>query len=494
MKQTERPPFVRRERPVPPDRRPPPRQRPAPAPAVSEKTPTRSPNVMTFMIRAMVYEVWVVGITGVAVTVLLFVALGSGITDLYLQFRGVAPVSGHVAQVTIGEEALYLWDPSSPNPEVTPRGLLAEVVRFLDEAGARVIVLDILLDQPAEDDLVLAEAARRHGAVVAAERYILTEPATGLQFQRGLVPAYDGAVAGGFANLHLQTTILSEDLLVRGTPLVKRVTRARVEGRWPGNIVGAMQDDGAIVPSMALAAAWMYRQRQQGLSSRVVDFEHLLTERCRGTPLWCDLRLTDVGLPDVPVGLAQVLPINFRAPEHSDPIPTVRAADILRIAGQSALMRQLDPTIEVEVPQQYRAVLRDKLVVVGRAGFDDSGDRFITPFGFPAYLQADMAGCRVQAQIVDTLLSGRHVRLYRGAIAWFGASVLFGIVVLSYRQTSDRVHVTGWGAAGAGLVFFGAALFRLSDGIAIDTGPPVAGILCGLLWTHIRAWAQESME
>jgi CHASE2 domain-containing sensor protein len=456
--------------------------------------PTRSPDALTFFIRAMVYEVWVVGITGVAVTVLLFVALGSGITDLYLRTRGVAPVSGQVAQVTIGEEALYLWDPSSPSPDVTPRGLLAEVVRFCDAAGARVIVLDILLDRPAPDDALLATAARRHGSVVAAERYVLTEPATGLQFQPGLVADYDGAIAGGFANLHLQTTILSEDLLVRGTPLVKRVTRARVAGTWPNNIVGAMQDDGAIVPSMALAAAWLYHQRSQGLPGRVQDFEHLLHERCEGQPLRCDLELEDVGLPQVPVALTSVLPINFRAPEHSDPLPTVRAADILRLAGQSALMRQLDPSIKVEVPPAYRDVLKGKLVVVGRAGFDETGDRFITPYGFPAYLDADMAGVRIQAQIIDTLLSGRHIRLVRGAMAWLAAIVLFAMVFWTFRRTSDRAHVTSWAAVSVGLVLGGAVLFRVSDGIAVDTGPPVAGILSGLLWSHIRAWALEMMN
>ncbi|MEZ4317523.1 MAG: CHASE2 domain-containing protein [Myxococcota bacterium] len=493
MKQTERPAFHRNQRPVPPDRRPPPRKA-APVARVEKRDPAKSPDVVTFMIRAMVYEVWVVGITGIAVTILLFVALGSGITDLYLQFRGVAPVSEKVAQVTIGEEALYLWDPSMPDPDVTPRGLLAEVVRFLDQAGARVIVLDILLDRPAADDALLAEAARRHGAVVAAERYILTEPATKLQFQPGLVGVYDGAVSGGFANLHLQTTILSQDLLVRGTPLVKRVTRARVEGHWPANIVGAMQDDGAIVPSMALAAAWMFRQREQGLSARLVDFEHQLHQHCTGRPLRCDLELSKVGLPDAPIRLDEVLPINFRAPEHSDPIPTIRAADILRVAGQSALMRQLDPSIEVDVPEAYRAVLKDKLVVVGRAGFDETGDRFITPFGFPAYLEADMAGVRVQAQIIDTLLSGRHIRMFHGIGAWVVAAGLFGVVVVTFRRTTDRVHVTSWAATATGLVFFGAALFRISDGIAFDTGPPVAGILTGLLWTHIRAWANEMMS
>jgi len=461
---------------------------------VEPVVPVRSPDPITFLIRAFVYEVWVVLITGGMVTVLLFVALGSGITDLYLKVRGVGGVSGHVAQVTIGEEALYLWDPSSPDPEVTPRGLLAEVVRFLDEAGAEVVVLDILLDRPAPADALLADASRAHGAVIAAERYVLTEPATGLQFQPGLVADYDGAVAGGFANLHQQTTLLSEDLLVRGTPLVKRVTRARVQGTWPGNIVGAMQDDGAIVPSMALAAAWMYRQREQGLPSRVTDFERALQAGCSGEPLVCEQGLAAFGLPEVPVGLEEVLPINFRAPERSDPIPTIRAADILRLAGQSALMRQLDPTIRTEVPDAYRRVIEGRLVVVGRASMDDSGDRFITPFGFPAYLEADMAGCRVQAQIIDTLLTGSHIHLFRGLLAWMVAAGLFGAVVWSFRTTTDRVHVTAWAAGGVGMVLLGAVVFRLSDGIAVDTGPPVAGILSGLLWTHIRAWALEAME
>lgn len=503
MKQTERPPFARRPRPVPPDRRPPvvPGQREAkkkapsrdPEASVEPVTPIRSTDTVTYLMRAMVYEVWVVGITGIFVTVLLFVALGTGITDLYLQVRGVAPISDKVAQVTIGEEALYLWDPSSPNPEVTPRGLLAEVVRFLDAAGARVVVLDILLDRPEVGDDLLAEVSARHGAVVAAERYVLTEPATGLQFQPGLVSAYDNTVVGGFANLQLQTTILSEDLLVRGTPLVKQVSRARVDGVWPNNIVGAMQDDGAVVPSMGLAAAWMYRQQELGLSSRITELEHALADKCTGDPMRCDLLLSDVGLPDVPVRLDAVLPINFRAPEHSDPILTVRAADVLRMAGQSALMRQLDPSLRVEVPATYREALAGKLVVVGRAGFDESGDRFVTPFGFPAYLEADMAGVRIQAQIIDTLLSGRHIRRVRGPFAWGLAMVLFAAVLLSFRRTSDRVHVTGWAATAVGSVLFGAGLFVLSDGIALDTGPPVAGILSGLLWTHIRAWSLEQM-
>lgn len=480
------------ERPTQP---PPTKRAPTPAPVlVRRPRGVRSPDALTYIVRAMVYEVWVVALTGLAVSLLLFVGLGSGITDVYLQTRGVGPVSGHVAQVTIGEEALYLWDPTVPEPDVTPRALLAEIVRFLDRAGADVIVLDVLLDRPEPGDAELAAAAKAHGAVVAAERYVLTEPATDLQFQAGVNPAYAGSLAGGFANLYQRTTILSQDLLVRGAPLVKRVSRARATGRWPGNLVGAVQDDGAVVPSMALAAAWMFQRHRQGLSARIEELERTLQEHCVGAPdLVCDLDLPKLGLPPADGDLADVLPINFRAPEHSDPLPTVRAADILRVSGQAALMRQLDPSIQTEIPSAYRDVLQGRVVVVGRAGIGDSGDRFITPFGFPAYLRADMAGCRVQAQVIDTLLSGRHIRVVRGPI-WALGAVLVGAVLLTWRRAPDRVHFTGWAAASVGLVIAGAVIFRLTDGWTLDMGPAVAGILGALLGVHLFAWAREAME
>lgn len=454
---------------------------------------SRSDDALTFLIRAMVYEMWVVGITGFAITLLLYITLGAGITDLFLQVRGVGPTSGEVAQVTIGEEALYLWDPSVPDPEVTPRGLLAEVVRFLDRAGARVIVLDILLDRPEPHDELLADAARSHGAVVGAERYVLSEPASGLHFQPGLVQAYDGAVAGGFANLFQRTSLLSQDLLVRGAPMVRQVTRARVEGTWPNNIIGAIQDDAAVVPSMALTAAWLHNKSKNGMVARVSELEHLLEEKCTTSPLSCDLTWDQLGLPSGGVALTEVMPINFRAPEHSDPLHTVRAADILRVSGQGALMRQLDPTIQVDVPQAYRDVLQGRVVVVGRAGQDMAGDRFITPYAFPAYMEADMAGCRIQAQIVDTLISGRHIRPIQGPWVWIPGLALLAGVVLSFRKTSDRAHMMAWMAVIVGLALFGGLLFRVTDGVSVDVGPPIALVVAGLLWSHVRAWAYEAM-
>ena len=116
----------------------------------------------------LAYEVAQAMVVAAVLACLAFAGLGGRFADLYVWLRGPAPVSDQVSVLSIGDEALYLWDPADPAPEITPRALLAELVRFLDAAGARVIVLDILLDLPAAGDDVLAAAAASHGAVIGA--------------------------------------------------------------------------------------------------------------------------------------------------------------------------------------------------------------------------------------------------------------------------------------------------------------------------------------
>ena len=100
----------------------------------------------------LAHEVVVNVLAAVALAGLAFALFGGRVEDLYLRTRTFAPVSGHVTVVGIDEESFYLWDPADPRPEVTPRGLLAELVRVLTAAKARVVVLDILTDTPAPGD------------------------------------------------------------------------------------------------------------------------------------------------------------------------------------------------------------------------------------------------------------------------------------------------------------------------------------------------------
>jgi CHASE2 domain-containing sensor protein len=140
----------------------------------SERETESSPG--TVLIGNMVFEVTNSVVVAALIAMLAFVGLQGEFRDLYTWIRGNAPNSGEVSLLTIGEEALYLWDPTEPEPEVTPRGLLAKLVSFLDLAGAQVIVLDVLLEENADNDDLLAAAARTHGSVVAAERFRMTGP------------------------------------------------------------------------------------------------------------------------------------------------------------------------------------------------------------------------------------------------------------------------------------------------------------------------------
>ena len=429
------------------------------------------------LVRAMAYETMVVAATAIAAAVLLFVLSRGQFEDLYVALRGPAPASGQVTLVTIGDEALYLYDPADPRPEVTPRPLLASLVRFLDAAGAEVVVLDVLLDQAAPGDAALVQAAADFpGVVVGAERFVSSEPSSGLDFLPGLHPVFGEHIVGGFANLQIeQPWLFSEAQLVRSTPLLHQVSRARMSGAFPGNLVGAEQDESWQAASMALVAATAKAGGPLGQLHQP------------------GVQAADLGLPRTPVPLAERLVINFRGPEGADPIPTVRAASILRAMAQVELARSLDIEMQVSVPEELRQALQGRVVVGGRVdGVGERGaDRFVTPYSWPLLAEHDMAGVRVQAQIIDTLLSGRHMRSVSGWPMWLVGLGLAVGVVLSRRQLRDDLHALATLTLALVLCGLGTLTFKLTDGLALDLGPPLAGLLLTLVGVHVWVWAVD---
>ena len=436
------------------------------------------------------YEITQAMVVGAVLAILAFVLLGGRFADLYLWLRPAAPVSDQVALLTVGEEALYIFDPADPAPEVTPRALLAELVRFVDAAGASVVVLDFLLDLPADGDDLLADAAAAHGAVVGAERFVVSDPGSGREFAAGPAAAYGDTVATGFANLHEEQHALfsSGDLLVRRTPLVRRVAWARQENPWPMGLVGGDQIDAQVRPSMPLLAAYMHTS-----GNAAVDLQRRLDEGCSGAPLTCDLEAADLGLPGWPGGLHDLLEIHYRGAEGADLIPTVRAAQVLRVAGESALMRSVGVELPLTVPDDVAAVMRDRVVVICRV--DEvaarAGDRFVTPYSFPLLLGADMAGGRIQAQVIDNLLAGHHLR---HAGTWLPVALttllLIGIFATRRRLRED-LHCAVWCAAPLALVVAGVVVFRATDGLVLDLGLPVAASLVALVVLRLHGWALE---
>ncbi len=426
--------------------------------------------------RDVAQEVVVNVFAAAALASLAFVGLGGRMEDLYLRLGAPEPASEAVSVLAIDEEALYLWDPANPSPATTPRALLAVLVSFLQAAGAEVVVLDVLTDTPAPGDDALLAAVVAHGRVVAAERFTVGDavpfaPASVLG--NTVVPAY--------ANLgQEETTLFSGELRVRAVPPVLSVARSRLSGGWPGNLVGGFADDDAPVPALSLAAAYLHRSGKPG-TQLAAD----LAAICGGVPLSCTGSAAALGLPESARLLHESLPIYFRGPEGADGVPTVAAARVLRLMAESALASSLGMDLPVSVPPDLAAVLARRVVLVGRTDAA-AEDRFVTPFAFPAFQEADMAGVRVHAQIVDRLLAGQHLQRVDGPIAWAGAAVL-GALVLATARRAAAAHLVGWGGMLALVGAGGAFVFRAFPGVVIDTGPAMATIAVAMIVVHLYA-------
>jgi len=436
--------------------------------------------------RDVAHEVVVNVLAAVAVGAMAFVLLGGRVEDLYIRLRPRAPVSDKVAIVGIDEESFYLWNPYEPAPETTPRGLLAEVVRFLTAAHARVVVLDILTDQPAPGDDALVAAVQAHGRVVAAERFSPGRADDASPFAAASVLA-DVAVPA-YANLGLEeTTLFSNQMIVRAVPLVSLVSRARLSGPYPNGLVGGFQDDESPQPALALAAAWL-----AATANPPGDLTSALASRCGGTPVVCSGGATELGLPDVGGPLHVPVELNFRGPEGADGIPAVSAARLLRSLGESALAKTLGMDLPITVPADVGALLADRVVIVGRVDAG-AGDQFVTSYAFPAMQLADMSGARVHAQLVDTLLTGRHVRRVGGAWAWIGAAVL-GLACLLTGRGEGAGHLAAWSTVAAALLGGGIVTFQAFDGLVVDVAPALGVLSCTLLAVHLYARAASEPE
>ena len=438
-------------------------------------------------------------VVGILIALFAFVTLQGEFRDLYTWARGSAPSSGAVSLVTIGEEALYLWDPSDSQPEVTPRGLLARLVHFLDEAGARVVVLDVLLEETAESDDLLAAAGRAHGSVVAAERFRVSGPSTNSEFQVGLNSSYDGAIFGGFANLQLEEQMLFQgDALVRAIPLTRRVHWARLsDGQWPLAAASGLPGVERRTASMGLTAAWLHTVRKQGSKLSLGELQQKLRAdidaACVGEDGHCEKGTEALGLAGSPETLDQALSLNFRGPEMNNTIPTIRAADLLRAMLQVDTAALVGIDMQLDISEQLRSLIKGKVVVVGRVDLA-ADDRHVTPYAFPTMLNADMAGCRVQAQFVDNLLSGTHIRVLPAWLSYLFALVLVCGIWGTRCRWRRAQHMLLWSSVLLAFPFVGALWFSLTDGCTLEVAPTLLSGFVVLLSVHLSHWAREEVE
>lgn len=445
---------------------------------------------------------------GVASTVLTsilgFTAFGGLFLDIYSNIAPASDVSGEVTMVTIGPETLYLWNSEEPDPDVTPRALLAELVGILEEVGAKTIVLDVLLTSSEQGDDLLAMAAQKHGAVIGAEQSVIDQPRNRRLFAAGITPELQGTktpiIHSAHANLFFTEPILfTGDLIFRGVPLVQFYQRSSVHGVWPDTIVGAREE--VISPSLSLAGAWLHKARMENPDITFAELLQELHEACvvEEGQLHCGKSKLSF-LPDTHVLFHDNYWLHHLGSESNDKMAFVSASSLLLLAAERATFKKflgagldekdLPKTV---FPEDIREKLQNKLVIIGRVDrlHEELADRYPTTYSFPLFSKKDMAGMRIQAQLMEALISGRHLRILPGWTEWVFGAIGIWLSLILFTRTNVVWHLPIWVLGVIVLSLGGVGVFVFFDGLVIELGVAMTCSIVTLVWAHL--WYKWSM-
>src|SRR5690554_1400213 len=177
---------------------------------------------------------WSLGLLLTGILLLLQITTLTERIDFWLYDKAIttwpAPIDDSVALVSIDEHSLdvlgrWPWD----------RELHARLIHQLADAGANVIILDILFPEPSPSDQALADAMERHGRVVLPIHY---SPASTRQQMAEQLPApLLEKTASALGHVHVE---LEEDGVARGLYLYNSLGNHR----WPA-LALAVQERGA---------------------------------------------------------------------------------------------------------------------------------------------------------------------------------------------------------------------------------------------------------
>jgi adenylate cyclase len=335
--------------------------------------------------------------------------------------------------VWIDQESIdYLRRAGAPFP--FPRSVYADAVRFLKDAGAKAVILDILFDQPmlAGDDRLLGEAL-----------------AAGLP--SALAMKLVSYRAGGFDEA--ETTRL----------------RRRADPRLPP----ARAANGAVlpIPEVEEAAAVLGFANVQA-DADTVHRRYETVRSCLGGS-YPSLALAGAMLAGDPTRLAAAargesrIALNFRGPEFS--YPRFKFGNVLESINQLA---------EGKEPLCPLAAFRDKVVVVGihAEGYED-----LTP----TPVSATFPGPELVATAIDNLLNGDWLREAPPASAWLLAAAAGATGVLAVFLW-DGVLAPGLLVLLLLLALGGASLWSFASGLLLPTAAPGLALVFassgGFLW------------
>jgi adenylate cyclase len=344
---------------------------------------------------------------------------------------GIDP-AGEIVIVAIDDNSLEQLG----NFSLWPRSFHAQLVDVLAEAGARVIVFDVLFSEPAQDDEALAASISNAGNVILPFVYTVashqsTAVGQAITLERAIRPLgtlEESALTAGHANV-----LPDGDGIVRRLPLV-------------------VADDEGYEPSLALNAIARYLRRPQAVESPVRDNSLVFTGRT------------------IPLDGSGSMLLNYTGDSGARlNLATVSYVDTLR--GDSS-----------------PAAFQDKIVVIGVTA-TGLGDTFWTPLG------QMMNGVELHVIAMHTILSGNFLKPAPSAadvLVILVLTFLCGLAVLRFR-----LHWATLSAAFLFIAYFLAAFFFFDAGIMLNMlHPPlaIAGTFVGVNIYNVMYERSEKTE
>jgi adenylate cyclase len=317
-----------------------------------------------------------------------------------------------------------------------PRVYHAQIVNMLAEAGAQIIVFDVLFSEPAPEDDELVTSMKQAGNVILPIAGNLEEPQsaiTGEAIALGSairpLPLYEeSALAVGHANM-----MPDEDGIIRRLPLIIR-SHDQYE------------------PALSLAAVAKYLRRPQIIESPPKDNYLSLAGRA------------------IPLDNTNSMLINYQdgaAPQSN--FTTVSYVDVLR------------NNVRLDIFQ-------DRIVLIGATAVG-LGDIFWTPMG------RITCGVELHASAIDTILSGNFLKLSPAAITLLSIlllAFLCGLAVLRLRVLWATLS-----AVFLGIIYFLTAFYFFDHGTLLDMlYPPlaIAGTFMGVTLYSVTSERLEKSE
>jgi adenylate cyclase len=316
-------------------------------------------------------------------------------SDLWHRLSGIRYAPEHVALVVVDDKSLA---EHADDPMVFWTPLFARAARTLREAGASVVGIDFLFAMTPEDwiekqnlagndalrdyDLTFRQELNK-GQIVLVGSLVRGNPGE----QDGLLLAHTDYLLS-LPSTDFSSYVAFADLLTDEDGAVRRYEVAP-----PANLPADLKEG---APRFTLGA--------------------LLAARAAGADLSASRwQLAGQTIPTGSVGTIT----------YAGPPGTIPRVSLSRVLAQDA---QRDPAVRA---------LRGKVVIIG-ADFQGMNDVHTTPYSgrLVAASRGLMAGAEIQANVVETLLSGRATEEIPRGLRWLLFVVVIGATTCAYRRLS----------------------------------------------------------